>query len=85
MLGADDLRKALDLDGQTGSFCGFGPAVRVDGVPAETQVKATMRDLLQRRPVTFTTCGKDSAVPLQAGRHTVDVLASGASSRSSRR
>ena len=77
VLGADDLRKALDLNGQTGAYCGYGPGVRVDGVPADTQVKATVRDLLQRRPVTFTTCGKDSVVPLQAGRHNVDVLAGG--------
>ncbi|MFI6826053.1 alpha-(1-_3)-arabinofuranosyltransferase [Kribbella sp. NPDC050241] len=77
VLGADDLRKALDLDGQTGVYCGYGPGVRVDGVPADTQVKATVRDLLQRRPVTFTTCGKDSMVPLQSGRHNVDVLAGG--------
>ena len=77
VLGADDLRKALDLNGQTGAYCGYGPGVRVDGVPADTQVKATVRDVLQRRPVTFTTCGKDSVVPLQAGRHNVDVLAGG--------
>jgi arabinofuranan 3-O-arabinosyltransferase len=77
VLGADDLRKALDLDAQTGAYCGYGPGVRLDGVPAETQVKATVRDLLQRRPVTFTTCGKDSTVVLQAGRHNVDVLAGG--------
>jgi arabinofuranan 3-O-arabinosyltransferase len=77
VLGADDLRKALDLDGRTGAFCGYGPGVRLDGIPADTQVKATVRDLLQRRPVTFTTCGKDSTVALQAGRHTIDVLAAG--------
>ncbi|GAB2640392.1 alpha-(1-_3)-arabinofuranosyltransferase [Kribbella swartbergensis] len=77
VLGADDLRKALDLDGQTGAFCGYGPGVRLDGVPADTQVKATVRDLLQRRPVTFTTCGKDRTVALQAGRHNIDVLAAG--------
>ena len=77
VLGADDLRKALDLNSRTGAYCGYGPGVRVDGVPADTQLKATVRDLLQRRPVAFSTCGKDSAVPLQAGRHTVDVLAGG--------
>jgi arabinofuranan 3-O-arabinosyltransferase len=77
VLGADDLRKALDPNGRTGSFCGYGPGVRLDGVPADTQVKATVRDLLQRRPVTFTTCGKDSTLALQAGRHNLDVLAGG--------
>jgi len=77
VVGADELRKALDLDGKTGAYCGYGPGVRVDGVPADTQVAATVRDLLQRRPVTYSTCGKDSAVGLQPGRHTVDVLAGG--------
>jgi arabinofuranan 3-O-arabinosyltransferase len=77
VLGADGLRKALDLDARTGAYCGYGPGVRLDGVPADTQVTATVRDLLQRRPVTFTTCGKDSTVTLQAGRHNLDVLAGG--------
>jgi uncharacterized protein DUF3367 len=77
VLGADDLRKALDPNRQTGAYCGNGPAVRVDGVLVDTQVKATMLDLLQRHPVTFTTCGAGSAVPLRAGRHDVDVLAGG--------
>jgi arabinofuranan 3-O-arabinosyltransferase len=75
VLGADDLRKALDPDSETGAYCGYGPGVRVDGVPADTQLKATVGDLLQRRPVTYTTC---EHVPLQAGRHTLDVLATGA-------
>lgn len=77
VLGADELRKKLDLDGRTGAYCGYGPRVRVNGAPADTQVTATMRDLLQRRPVTFTTCGDDSAVQLEAGRHSVDILAGG--------
>jgi arabinofuranan 3-O-arabinosyltransferase len=77
VLGADDLRKALDLNSQTGVYCGNGPRVRVDGVPAGTELKATVRDLLQRRPVAFSTCGKDSTVPLHAGRNNVDVLAGG--------
>ncbi|TWD83713.1 arabinofuranan 3-O-arabinosyltransferase [Kribbella amoyensis] len=75
VLGANDLRKAVDPGAATGAACGFGPSVRVDGVPAPTQVKATMRDVLQRRPVTYTLCGGDG-VPLQGGRHTIDVVAS---------
>jgi arabinofuranan 3-O-arabinosyltransferase len=77
VLGADDLRRSLNPDARTGAYCGFGPALRVDGVPADTEVKATVRDVLQRRPVTFTTCGEHTAVPLQAGRHNVDALAGG--------
>lgn len=72
VLGADDLRKALNLNGRIDASCGKGPAVRVNGVPAATHVTATVRDLLQRRPVPFSTC---AAVPLRAGRHNVDALA----------
>jgi arabinofuranan 3-O-arabinosyltransferase len=75
VLGADDLRKALNLNAKTGSVCGFGPSIQADGVPAPTKLDATVRDVLQRRPVSFTTCQGES-VSLQAGRHTVDVLAS---------
>jgi len=77
LVGADDLRKALDPNGRSGAVCGYGPRVQVDGVSVETQVKATVRDLLQRRPVPFTACGKDSGVLLRAGRRTVDFLAGG--------
>ena len=77
LVGADDLRKALDPNGRSGAVCGYGPRVRVDGVSVDTQVKATVRDLLQRRPVPFTACGKDSGVLLRAGRRTVDFLAGG--------
>ncbi|GAA1612828.1 alpha-(1-_3)-arabinofuranosyltransferase [Kribbella sancticallisti] len=75
ILGADDVRKALNPAGATGSECGFGPSIRVDGVPVATRLTATIKDVLQRRPVSFTTC-KGEAVPLQAGRHSIDVLAS---------
>ncbi|ADB32160.1 coagulation factor 5/8 type domain protein [Kribbella flavida DSM 17836] len=75
ILGANDLRRPLDLDAVTGAVCGFGPTVRIDGVPAATKVDATMRDVLQRRPVKYALCQQPS-VALQGGRHTVDVVAS---------
>ncbi|MEV5964329.1 alpha-(1-_3)-arabinofuranosyltransferase family protein [Kribbella sp. NPDC051952] len=74
VLGADELRKALAPNAKVGVPCGKGPAVRVNGVPTPTQVKATTRDLVQRRPVSFSAC---AMVPLQAGRHNVDVSAGG--------
>ncbi|MFD3400126.1 alpha-(1-_3)-arabinofuranosyltransferase family protein [Kribbella sp. NPDC058693] len=77
VLGAEDLRRALDPNRQIGVPCGFGPGVRVDGVPAGTQATATVRDLLQRRPVTFSGCGKDTKISVLSGRHSVDVLAGG--------
>ncbi|WP_020388841.1 alpha-(1-_3)-arabinofuranosyltransferase [Kribbella catacumbae] len=75
VLGADNLRKAVDLNAVTGSQCGFGPSVRIDGVDLPTQLTGTVRDALQRRPVGFTLC-KQSTVQLPRGRHTVDVVAS---------
>ncbi|WP_432950053.1 alpha-(1-_3)-arabinofuranosyltransferase [Kribbella sp. CA-253562] len=75
ILGANDLRKAINPNATTGAVCGFGPTVRVDGVPAATKVDATLRDVLQRRPVKYSLCQQPS-VPLQAGRHTLDVVAS---------
>ncbi|TDD59177.1 DUF3367 domain-containing protein [Kribbella antibiotica] len=76
VVGADELRQALRLDDKVGQSCGSGPVVKVDGEPTMTQVTATMRDLLQRRPVAFTTCDPGPVV-LQTGRHEVDVLTNG--------
>jgi hypothetical protein len=74
VLGADELRKAVDPNRRVPSYCGNGPAVRVDGVPARTEVAATMRDLLQRRQVSFSLCAPASALPLRSGHHKVEVL-----------
>jgi hypothetical protein len=76
VLGADELRKAVDPDRRVPAYCGNGPVVRIDGVPARTQVAATMRDLLQRRTVPFSLCGA-TAVALRSGSHRVEVLAGG--------
>jgi hypothetical protein len=76
VVGADELRQALRLDDRVGEACGSGPVVQVDGTATMTHVTATMRDLLQRRPVAFTTCDP-APVVLQAGRHQLDVLTTG--------
>jgi len=76
VVGADELRQALRLDSRVGESCGSGPVVKVDGKPTMTRLTATMRDLLQRRPVSFTSCDSVPVV-LQAGRHEVDVLTNG--------
>ncbi|HET6742663.1 MAG TPA: alpha-(1-_3)-arabinofuranosyltransferase family protein [Kribbella sp.] len=77
VLGADDLRKAVDPRSRVSAYCGNGPTVLVDGVPLHTQVAATMEQLLQRRPVAFSLCGPLTVVPLRSGRHQVDVQANG--------
>lgn len=80
LVGADDVRKALNPSGPTGAACGFGPSVQIGGVPVATEVRATLRDVLQRRPVRFTACeGNSEQQPgllLQGGRQTVDAVAS---------
>ncbi|WP_350276832.1 alpha-(1-_3)-arabinofuranosyltransferase family protein [Kribbella sp. HUAS MG21] len=77
LLGADDLRKAVAPQGRVPTYCGNGPAVRVDGVPMRTQVAATMRDLLQRRPIAFSLCGPLSTVPLRSGHHQLELEPNG--------
>jgi arabinofuranan 3-O-arabinosyltransferase len=75
VLGADEFRKAVDPNGRTGSPCGFGPSVRIDGKDIPTELTATIGDVLQRRPVGFALC-QQGLVRLPSGRHTVDVTAS---------
>ncbi|NUR99288.1 MAG: DUF3367 domain-containing protein [Kribbellaceae bacterium] len=77
VLGADELRKAVDPQRRVPAYCGNGPAVRIDGVPMRTQVAATMEQLLERRPVAFHLCGTIPAVPLRSGRHQLEVQANG--------
>ncbi|MBB5978842.1 alpha-(1-_3)-arabinofuranosyltransferase domain-containing protein [Kribbella solani] len=73
VLGADELRKAVDRNRRLPSYCGNGPNVRIDGVPARTQLAATVGDLLQRRPVPYSLCGQAVTMPLRSGRHEVVV------------
>ncbi|WP_427894188.1 alpha-(1-_3)-arabinofuranosyltransferase domain-containing protein [Kribbella sp. GL6] len=77
VLGADELRKAIDPKRQVPAYCGNGPAVSVDGVPMRTQVAATMQQLLLRQPVPFSLCGTLTAVPLRSGQHQVEVQSNG--------
>ena len=77
VLGADDLRAALDRNARIPVYCGNGPAVRVDGATVATELSASVQDLLQRRPVTFSACGRTSEVPVRSGHHKVEVQARG--------
>jgi arabinofuranan 3-O-arabinosyltransferase len=78
VLGADDLRRPVNLSQQTGATCGFGPTLVVDGRPVLTRVVGTLQDILERRPLRWEACGpgpgSDAAagmVGLAAGEHTV--------------
>ncbi|NMM35674.1 MAG: DUF3367 domain-containing protein [Phycicoccus sp.] len=62
VLGADDLRKSVNLAQQTGVPCGFGPTLVVDGRSIPTRVAGTLADVMRRRPLQWTACGPDSTV-----------------------
>jgi arabinofuranan 3-O-arabinosyltransferase len=77
VLGADDLRKAVDQAQPTGVPCGFGPTVMVDGQAILTQVVGTLQDILHRQPLRWMACGSTTktqaagTVALSAGAHNV--------------
>jgi arabinofuranan 3-O-arabinosyltransferase len=84
VLGADDLRKPVNLAQQTGVPCGFGPALVVDGRSIPTRVEGTMQDLLRRQPLRWAACGSNldgeqvaGTVALAAGAHTIAAGATG--------
>ncbi|MFE2947501.1 alpha-(1-_3)-arabinofuranosyltransferase family protein [Embleya sp. NPDC059267] len=55
--------------------CGQGPALAVDGVLHTTSVAGSVRDLLERRPVSVRLCAAEAAggaLPLGPGLHTVE-------------
>ena len=67
VLGADDLRRGLDLAAATGVPCGFGPTLVVDGRKIRTRVAGTLADVMRRQPLRWTACGADSTVAATAG------------------
>ncbi|MEU6367073.1 alpha-(1-_3)-arabinofuranosyltransferase [Streptomyces sp. NPDC046931] len=55
--------------------CGQGPVLAIDGKLYETGAKGTVRDLVERRPVTLTLCRQhraDPSVQLPTGAHRVE-------------
>ena len=80
VLGADDLRRGVDLAERTGVPCGFGPTLVVDGSPILTRVVGTVADVLRRHPLRWSACGSDATadtVALGAGAHSVVARATG--------
>ena len=59
----------------TGSVCGFGPTVTVDGHPLPTRVTGTIGDIRASAPLRYVAC--DGPVGLAAGTHRIRVDASG--------
>lgn len=59
----------------TGSVCGFGPVVQLDGVEYDTQVVGTVRDLRTSAPLQVRPCG--TPLHLSSGRHRLRLTATG--------
>ena len=53
--------------------CGRGPVLTIDGTAFQVRVEGKVRDLATGRPVRFTVCTPDGAVPLSAGKHLLSV------------
>ena len=75
LTGLDDLRYQVDDDTPTGSICGLGPPVVVDGRTFETRVIGTAGQLRSGAPMELRSC--DGPLMMAAGQHRVDVLATG--------
>ncbi len=61
----------------TGSICGFGPTVTIDGTPYPTRVLGTLADLRTSSPLSLTLCGPTQLLQLAAGTHRVRIEATG--------
>jgi arabinofuranan 3-O-arabinosyltransferase len=71
--GIEDLRYAPDLDGPTGSACGFGPTVEVAGHRIQTRLTGTLGDVRSGAELTVVPCGNPD-VHLFAGPHRIRVI-----------
>ena len=57
----------------TGSQCGFGPDLVLDGKRHATRVRGTMDDVVGGTPLDLELCGKDT-IDLEAGEHELTVV-----------
>ncbi len=75
VLGAIDLQPDSAVSTLVEIPCGEGPALTIGNVLLPTEGETNARDLVQRRPATFTPCGVTAGEPTTGG--TVRVLATG--------
>jgi arabinofuranan 3-O-arabinosyltransferase len=57
VLGADDLRKVWNPDARTGTPCGFGPTVTINGEERKTRVSGTLGAVAAGQPLQWRLCG----------------------------
>lgn len=54
---------------RTGSLCGLGPTLTVDGKKVETRVRGTLADVVEGTEMTLEPCGDTGHLDLSAGNH----------------
>lgn len=76
LIGAD-VTQPFDRDAVTGAICGLGPHVVVDGAVHHSEVRGTLGDIVDGRPMQLTVCdpdepdGGDPRVLLGPGEHRI--------------
>lgn len=73
--GIEDLVHPVATNWSFAGLCGLGPAVTIDGTSYRTQVRGTLGDIVDARPLQWTICGKDAEVTLPAGIHRLEAVA----------
>lgn len=58
--GLEGLSYRADVSTPTGSLCGFGPQIQVDGRDVRTRVRGTIRDVISGSPLTLEACGRSA-------------------------
>ncbi|WP_051425968.1 alpha-(1-_3)-arabinofuranosyltransferase [Jiangella gansuensis] len=76
VIGADDLRVAVDESRAISIPCGEGPTLVVDGTEVPTRVSATAGDLLHGRQLAAVPCGGEAVLALEPGTHDISLLGS---------
>ncbi|WP_170981426.1 alpha-(1-_3)-arabinofuranosyltransferase domain-containing protein [Nocardioides dongxiaopingii] len=71
--GLDDQRYRLDRDLPTGSICGIGPELEIDGETYPTTVVGTLGQVIDGTPMPLASC--DGPIELDAGAHDVRITA----------
>jgi arabinofuranan 3-O-arabinosyltransferase len=67
--GLEGLQHRPSFESRTGSACGLGPEIRIDGALHRTQVTGTLADVVAGRPLAWRVC--DGPVGLATGLHRV--------------
>jgi arabinofuranan 3-O-arabinosyltransferase len=67
LVGVPGFTRPVDRSAPTGSVCGLGPELEIDGVRHPTKVSGTFGDLLDGQPMRLRTCG--APITMSAGQH----------------